>query len=84
MEDTNLPKFSIRDLSRQTKKVLKNLPCFITYNKRIIAKIEHVDIQNGAKMQDMPAPAEGGDRESIPADEAGELPSFSNEGQGAI
>ena len=76
MENTELPKYSIRDLSRETKKVLRHLPCLITYNKRVIAKIEHVEIDYQQHVQDLPTPATGGDREPVPADAKGELPSL--------
>lgn len=74
----DIKKFNIRELSRETKKVLKNLPCFITYNRRVIAQIINVDIPNGVPVQDLHAPAAGGHREPVSPDEKGELPSLSN------
>ena len=77
MESTNLPKYSIRELSRETKKVLANLPCLITYDKRIIAKIEAYDLQDSEKLQSVQPSESEGDRGQVSADDKdGELPSL--------
>ncbi|HDK42621.1 MAG TPA: hypothetical protein ENG87_04525 [Candidatus Pacearchaeota archaeon] len=73
-------KYSIRQLSRETKKVLADLPCMITYNKRIIAEIKPYDLQYSKKLQNLQSSKKAGDRGDAPAvskeRKKGELPSI--------
>jgi len=66
----SMKKYSIRELSRHTKVVMADLPCLVTHNKKIIAKIEKYDLSDSAELSGLPASTTEEDRGHL-SDEAG-------------
>lgn len=74
MSPESMNKFNVREVSRETKRVFKNLPCIVMYNKRPIAVI--YDLQDGQAVQNLQSSASGGHRDHVDDDARGELQGF--------